>query len=207
MTNRYFHDPVEPYEHHRIRAWREYLCASGVARMEVEIRQVRSGIGRALSILVVDFLSASGEVQRVDEVSWELELDTWLAAQGVCARSHRTEALRASLRLGGRFDTLARQYSFISFNASLLRAVSNGPLGEERGVMAVVQQIRLPPDKTDRTVKRGIGEVDLTFCGLAGELMRMGYERPVAERIFADAVAMYLDERFHVSERHELFGR
>ncbi len=208
MANRYFDTQAAPAGPPRLRAWRSYQKAPGITRIEVDVSREQEGFGYGPATLHVFFLDAEGAVLRHDEALWEDALDVWLLSQGARARDQATETLRASIRLRARFRTIQRQVGEGYFNSLVVCAILNGPLGEDHEVMETVRHIHALQPYDGGKVAQYLEEADQVLTGIAHELTdQLGYERPVAERIFADAVAMYLDERFHVSERLALFGR
>jgi hypothetical protein len=208
MANRYFDaSPISP-EHPRLRAWSSYRRAPGVVRLEVDVRRERQAFGFGPATLYVDFLDVDGEILRQDEAAWEPELDGWLVREGIKARSEESEALRTSLRLRGRLYSILKRYGDGYFNTLLIHVLKSGPLSEDPSVRDILSNIHeYQPDDGGKLAER-VAEVESVFMGIARELMiSLAYERAVAERIFADAIVQYLDERFHVTERRQLFGR
>lgn len=202
MTNRYFDDPVEQTEHPRLHAWRSYQRVDGVVGTEVEIKRDRLAFGFSPPRLFVYFASADGAVQRHDEALWEMELDVWLVAQGARARSVRTEVLRTMLRLRHRLDAILRQHGDGFFNGLIVHVVRQGPLGESREVRAFVAQLGDYLPASGPKLARAVEDVEVAFRQTAQEIAGpLRYPRKQAESIFADAVVMFLEERFHVRER------
>lgn len=208
MTNRYFDEPRAPAEHPRLRAWSAYLRAANVVRAEVDVRRAREAFGFGEATLYVDFVNASGVPERQESAAWEEDLDVWLVAQGVRARSPEVETLRTMLRLRDRLYRLLFKYGDGYFNALVVHVVKNGPLADDESVRKVLANLHANKPYDGGTLAQRVEEADAVLTRTAHELTgKLKYERPDAERILADAVAMYLDERFHVTERLRIFGR
>lgn len=207
MSNKYFDAPPVEAEHPRLRAWRSYRRATGVTGIVVEARREREAFGYGPARLYVDFM-AGEEIHRQDDAAWEQELDNWLVNEGARTQTPGGEVTRTMLRLSSRLAAVLRQVGDGYFRSLLIRAVKAGPLGQSESVRKILADLREGTPYDDGKLASRMAEVDSVFTSIARELTdKLKYERDVAEEIFADAVAQYLDERFHVTERIRMFGR
>lgn len=210
MSNKYFSFMTAPVPtvHPRIRAWQAYQGGSGVASMRVEVTREREAFGFGPAKIVVDFLDAAGTLVRQDDADWDLALDTWLVEQGACAISPDNERLRTSLRLRRRLQPLLRELGDSYFNSLLVRVLKDGPYADHPEVGPLLARIHRGAGAPQGDVSRAT-DFDAVLTALAQELVapeRLKYPVDEATEILAGAVAMYLDERFSLSERQRLFG-
>jgi uncharacterized protein YegP (UPF0339 family) len=167
----------------------------------VAIERRREPFGYGPAYLVVLFLDANGREQHRDRAAWDVALDDWLVAQQVRALDDAHETHRTALRAHDRFEALLKQYGDGRFNVALMSALRGGPLVEDHGVSSMLAKIHKPLTEQDAAFARRVAEVDHVLARTAQELTRaLGYSQPVAERLFGAAVALYLNERFRVSE-------
>lgn len=207
MSNKYFDDPPVQAEHPRLRAWRSYRRASSVTGIVVEARREREAFGYGPARIYVDFM-AGEEIHRQDDAAWEQELDNWLVDEGARAQTPGGEVTRTMLRLSSRLAAVLRQVGDGYFRSLLIRTIKAGPLGQSESVRKVLADLREGTPYDDGKMTARGQEIDTVFASIARELTdKLRYERGVAEEIFAAAVAQYLDERFHVTERIRMFGR
>lgn len=201
MNNRYFQDSLALPEHPRIRAWRALSAAPGVKTLRVAVERRREPFGYGPAYLVVLFLDANGREQHRDRAAWDVELDDWLIAQQARALDDAHETHRTALRAHHRFEALLKQYGDGRFNVALVSALRGGPLVEDRGVSSTLARIHKKAVEQDADFARRVVEVDHVLARTAQELTRaLGYTQDAAERLFAAAVALYLNERFRVFE-------
>lgn len=207
MANKYFDNPPVQPEHPRLRAWRSYRKAASVTGVKVEVRREHEAFGYGPARLYVDFM-AGGEIQRQDDATWEEELDNWLVTEGARAPTVESEVTRTMLRLSSRLSAILRQVNDGYFRSLLIHTIKEGPLGQSESVQKILANLREGPPYDGGKLAARMQEMESVFTSIARELTdKLKYERDLAERIFADAVAQYLDERFHVTERIRLFGR
>jgi hypothetical protein len=203
-TNKYFDTPAEAPEHPKIRAWSAWK--SGSQRVELEIRRPREGLAFAPTRMFVTFYAAS-TVQRQDDTEWELELDTWLLKGHVKARDEANETLRFALRLKAAFRPIAIRFGDGYFNSVMVRQLRGGPLG---GIAPLAEVLGAIQEYEAAGGSKYDCEqlIDFEITVAAKALLSLyDDDRTAAERILTGALAQYLDERFHVTERRQLgFG-
>lgn len=203
-TNKYFDTPPEAPEHPRIRAWSSFK--SNAQRVALDVRRPREGLAFGQPRMYVTFHAADGSIDRVDEAAWELELDDWLLTQHIQARDHTNETLRFALRLKAVLRPIAIRFGDGYFNSVLVHQLRRdfGGLEPLAEIIAAIHEYEAAGGS-----KHDCEElIDFQITVAAQALMSLyGNDRPVAERILVAALAQYLDERFHVTERRQLgFG-
>jgi len=202
-TNKYFDTPAEAPEHPKIRAWSAWK--SGSQRVELEIHRLREGLAFFPTRMIVTFY-ADGTIRHQDDTEWELELDTWLLKEHVKARDEANETLRFALRLKATFRPIAIRFGDGRFNSVIIHQLRSGPLGgcaPLAGVLAAIHEY----ETADSSMKHDCEQlIDFEITVAAKALLSLyDNDRAVAERILTGALAQYLDERFHVTERRQ-FG-
>lgn len=209
MTDKYFDGDATDLEveHPRLRLWQAHRKKRGVTGMKMQVLRRRASFGFEPPRLVVDFTNKKGEPVEQDEVPWDWELDTWLLREKVRAIDPRNEALRLSLRLRHAFARLLRAAGDGYFNSLLVHVLQQGPYAEHPSVRPVLEHIHAyAPHESPQLADRS-RELDVVLEQHAKALIGpLGYKRADAKEVFANALATYLDERFHVSARRELFG-
>jgi hypothetical protein len=201
--NRYFDAQPAPPAHPRFRAWDATLARPEVARVQVELRRERSGLLFQPARLFVSFLDEQGAVvPPMDEVAWEPILESWLQAHGVRAVSTENEALRASLLLRAELREVLQRYGDGYFTAVLLAEVGDG-LGAAPRVAEVLQHIHTtPPSLESASYEDCRQQIEGVLRGQALRLLQLyDGDRDTAEAILSEAVALYLDDRFSVTNR------
>lgn len=204
-SNKYFDTPADPPEHPKIRAWSGFTA--NAQRVELEIRRPREGLAFRTPRMFVSFYAADGTLYRQDETDWEPELDSWLLERHVKARDEANETLRFALRLKDGFRPISIRFGDGYFNSVLVHQLRGGPLG---GVEPLAEVLGAIHEYEAAGGSRYDCEelIDFEITVAARALMSLyDNDRDVAERVLTRALAQYLDERFHVSERRQLgFG-
>jgi hypothetical protein len=177
--------------------------------MSVELRREREPFGLGPARIYLDFVAADGTTLNQDEVDWEWDLDTWLVTEHVKARDHENEAERMSLRLRHGFQPIQRKVGDGYFNALLNVVVREGPYAKDDRVRTVLEHIHEYRPYGGGDLDERVTQVHAVFHERGRELVdreKLGYETDIADGILANAIAQYLDERFHVTSRLQLFG-
>lgn len=192
-------------EHPRIRAWMTYREKAG-GDIRVQVWRERQAFGAGPPVLHVEFLDRNGAIARDSEAPWSADLDDWLVDQSAKAITPAAEALRFSLRLKDGFAPLWKEWGDGYFNAVLYHAMSEG-LPHDASVRAVLSVIVSYRAHDGGSLHQRIADVDTVVSARARELNRsLGYDEPTTMSILGAAVATYLSDRFHVGDRHRLFG-
>jgi hypothetical protein len=210
MSEKYFKKGAasEPYSHPRIRAWRSWKSKPQLARIRVEVRRERSGLSVSPAKLFVEFLDGDGANLHLDEVLWERELDTWLIREAkALAVDTENEKLRFSLFL--RFDLAKplRIYGDGFFNTVLME-IADRDFGYSTEIKRVTKAVHRNSvqhgssrDDCVSLIEHALGDT----AGLIDLLYPSEGQMKTAQAILSGALAQYIDDRFHVTER-ELLG-
>lgn len=154
--------------------------------------------------MFVTFYRADGDIFRgPDEAEWELELDDWLVKEHVRARDEANEKLRFSLRLKAAMRPIAARFGDGYFNSVLVHLLREGPFASHPALAETLGSIH--EYEAGGGSRRDCEELFDHELGVAAQaLMSLYADRAVAEDILAGAIAQYLDDRFHVTERRLL---
>ncbi|MCE9572483.1 MAG: hypothetical protein K8W52_04945 [Deltaproteobacteria bacterium] len=200
-TNKYFDTQAEAPEHPRIRAWSSF--SAHAQRVDLEIRRPREGLAFGPARMFVTFYDAGGSIDQQDEAEWELELDNWLLKQHVKARDEANETRRFALRFKAAFRPISIRFGDGFFNSVLVYHLRGGPYG---GVEPLAQVLRAIHEyEAAGGSKNDCEELIVFEITVAARSLLGLYDRAEAEPILIAALAQYLDERFHITERRD-FG-
>ena len=206
-SNKYFDERAPVPEHPRTRAWGSYKNRPEVDRGELEIRRHREGLTYLPTRMFVTFYDPAGALVRQDEAEWELELDSWLVKEHVKAKDEDTEKLRFALRLKAALRPIAVRFGDGYFNSVLVHLLRGGPFGGREPLAqvlgAIVEYEAAGGSRLDCEQL-----IDYEIGVAARELLSLyDNHRALAEDILIGAIAQYLDDRFHVTDRRQLgFG-
>jgi hypothetical protein len=199
--NEYF-PPEEDswFDHPRLRHWQK--LQQGGARLHVEVRRERRGLDVGHPILHVTI--ATGHQERLENETWSDELHHGLVKLGVRAISDDNESLRFGIAFAGAFEPAEDRVGDGFFNSVLLDVLKQGPLAERLEEQTMQIHV-LPPSRDGRSYPDCKDLIVGAIQGRARELTRdLGYLEPRANKILSGALAMYLDDRFSITERRHL---
>jgi hypothetical protein len=191
------------FDHPRLRHWRKLLKDG--ARIRVEVARGKRGLDVGRAILCVTIV-ANGQ-ERLEEEEWSDDLNSGLIKLQVRAFSQENEALRFGLAFSGAFEPAEDRVGDGFFNSVLIDALKLGPLAVR--LANVLAQINvLQPNRDSKSYPDCRDLIVGAIKGRARELTRdLAYSEEEANTILSSALAVYLDERFSISDRRLLgFG-
>lgn len=202
--NAYFQAEDEGwFDHPRLRRWRKFLQEG--ARLQLEVVRPRQGLDVGRAVLYVTIITNGQDL--LEHEDWSDELNRGLIKLRVRAISHENEALRFGLAFAGAFEPAEDRVGDGFFNSVLKEELANGPLAEPLAdVLAQVHALRPSHDSKSYSDCKDL--IVGAIRGRALELTRdLGYPEHEANMILSSALAIYLDERFSVTDRRLLgFG-
>lgn len=203
--NEYF-PPQEDgwFDHPRLRHWQK--LKEGGARLHVEVRREPRGrldVGHPI-LYVTIATDAAGRQQPIEDEIWSDELHRGLVKLGVRAISDDNESLRFGIAFAGAFEPAEDRVGDGFFNSVLIDVLKQGPLAAR--LAEQISQIHvLSPSRGSRSYQDCKDLIVGAIQGRARELTRdLGYPEPEANEILGDALAIYLDDRFSITERRRL---
>jgi len=193
----------EWFDHPRLRHWRNLLQEG--ARLRLEVARGRRGLDVARAVLHVTIVTDGQESLEHEE--WSDELNRGLLKLRVRALSHENERLRFGLAFAGAFEPAEDRVSDGFFNSVLIDELQHGPLvGRLAEVLAQVHALQ--PSRDSRSYSECKDLIVGAIRGRARELTHdLAYPEEEANSILSSALAIYLDERFSITDRRLLgFG-
>jgi hypothetical protein len=191
------------FDHPHLRRWRK-LRQEG-ARLRLEVARVRRGLDVGRAVLYVTIV-ANGQ-ESLEHEEWSDELNRGLIKLGVQTISHENESLRFGLAFAGAFEPTEDLVGDGFFNSVLIDELQHGPLAE-RLADVLAQVHTLQPSRDSRSYAECKDMIVGAIRGRARELTHdLAYPEQEANVILSSALAIYLDERFSITDRRLLgFG-
>jgi hypothetical protein len=203
MTNINEYFPPEEdvwFDHPQLRHWQK--LQQGGARLRVEVRRERRGLDIGHPVLCVTI--AIGDQERLEDETWSDELHRGLVKLGVRAISDDNESLRFGLAFADALEPAEELVGDGFFNSVLIDVLRHGPLAK-RLAEQLLQIHVLSPSRDGRSYSNCRELIVGAIQGRACELRRdLHYPEPQAENVLGDALAIYLDDRFSITERRRL---
>ncbi|HEY4241935.1 MAG TPA: hypothetical protein VGM88_19080 [Kofleriaceae bacterium] len=203
--DRFFEKP-EPVLHPRLRYLRGVLDRHEVPQLRVEFRQDRDGLDVGDPRLLVLLQDGEGrDVGRPEEFEWEPDVNDVLMTWGIKAITIPNESLRFGAVLRDRLEVVETRFGDGFFSGVLTEYLGSSAWSSKQVVSAMLAEVHAyhpSPGPQRDACREGIEEVvgacvDLLYKSLA-------YSKAETINILSAALALYLDHRFHVSERKML---
>ncbi len=210
MSSKYFRGRTtgEEYSHPRIRAWRTWRREPGLKRIRTEVARDRSGLAVGPAKLFVEFLGEGDLHLHFDEVLWEAELDRWLITEAkACATDTENEKLRFSLFLKLGLANPLRVYGDGYLSILLLETAERefGSSPDVQRILRSVSRSRAADGPSRESCEFMISSALTDVAALIQHLYGLPGQENAGDAILAGALAQYLDDRYHVTDR-EILG-
>ena len=177
-------------------------------RLEVDFQRKRDGLSFAPARLIVYIVDANGKrVERSSE-PWDQEVNEDLIAVGARAESPSNEVERLGYALKFKLEPVEVRYGDGYFNSMLVRILEEFGFPEIPSVARCLRRISTGTPQQGSSYHNARRDIE-TALREAGRWLAadLEYDPEAAEQILGDAVAYYLDERFHITNRERLgFG-
>lgn len=199
--NEYF-PPEEDsgFDHPRLRHWQE-LQQDG-ARLQLEVRREQRDLDVGHPIIYVTIVT--GNQKHLEHEIWSDELHRGLIKLRVRAISDDNESLRFGIAFASAFEPAEDRVGDGFFNSVLIDVLKQGPLAK-RLTEQLLQIHVLSPSRDGRSYPDCKALIVGAIRGRARELTReLAYPEPQANGILGGALAIYLDDRFSITERRRL---
>jgi hypothetical protein len=198
---RFLHSTDEVPEHPRLSAWLQLPAKE----RHVDVRRERDGLTFRPTRIVFIALQEKGDVFS-DEQEWDALLNDGLVRRGIRAISPQTEQLRFGLVLEARLEPVEQTFGDGFFNKALVDFLQASGLNLLGPVQQALAQIyRGKGDLTPALRDNCFAMLDhaISQCG-QDLIQRLRYTEGEAILILAGAIACYLDDRFHLTNRRIL---
>jgi hypothetical protein len=172
----------------------------------LEIRRPRAALGFEPAMMYLHFLNGDGEVEDYKTEQWDPELNQSLIQRHVRAIDENSEVTRFALGLAAALERPESRYGDGFFNGSLVAVIDDGPLSALPPIQVLRRHIT-----SNRACADGQSFNDCTTMIRDALQDRwhelkddLNYPADDADRVLAEALAAYLDERFTISDRKRL---
>lgn len=176
--------------------------------IELEIRRQREGLTYLPTRMFVTFVvRMAPSFARTKPSGSSSLIDSWLLKAHVRAKDEDNEKLRFALRLKAALNPIAVRFGDGYFNSVLVSLIRGGPFGGREPLAQVLGAIyEYEAAGGSRFDCEQL--IDYEIGVAARELLSLyDNNRALAEDILMGAIAQYLDDRFHVTDRRQLgFG-
>jgi len=172
----------------------------------LEVRRPRAALGFEPAMMSLHFLNEDGGLGDYKAEPWDPELNQSFIQRHVRAIDENSEVTRFALGLAAALERPESRYGDGFFNGSLVAVIDDGPLGSLPPIQALRRHIT-----SNRAYANGQSFNDCKtmirdalqdrWHELKDDLK---YPADDADRVLAEALAAYLDERFTVTDRKRL---
>lgn len=209
---KYFNTKPKPQEHRIIRLWESKIKDTAPDYLLFEVEREREAFGFSPARINLLFYSVDEllihRVIHKESALWNRTLDDWLLGdqRRIRARTGECEMLRMALRLRDSLEPVIDRVGDGYFNQLFIKEVSDGPLADCLSIRRKLDSIHTRVLDDAGNIKEDLLEIENNLTSIAYDLLsKLQYKRAKAEEIFEGAVALYLDERFQVTERLRMF--
>jgi hypothetical protein len=205
----YFKKPTPAWETHPLfRYWQGVKADPSVADVRMEIYRPKEGLVYRPADIYLHVKRVDGSQDPPQKIDWEDVVNEGLLHLQVKAVDADNEAQRFALWLQSGFASVEGHFRESFFSAVLAEAVAEGPFATGSKVSRVLGRIR-----QQRTTREGSWQecremIDNVLAGRWEELTSpdlLNYPDAEADLILEEALALYLDEYFNISNR-DLLG-
>jgi hypothetical protein len=196
----FFENPGE-FKHPKERAWTK-LVQDGHGKLSCEVVRQREGLGYRPAKIYLH--SDVGGAIVSDHDDWDNELNRFLLKYKIRAISNENEAVRYALMLKAFLRRPETRYGDGYFNAVLLEMVEK-TFSESEQLKSKLKEIGPGNPNHGRVYQDCVDMIKDAIATCALSLLNdLGYDRPAAENILANAMGFYLDERFSLENKKRL---
>lgn len=201
--------PTPAWEAHPLfRYWQGVKADPSVADVRMELYRPKEGLAYRPADIYLHVKRVDGRQDPPQKIDWEDVVNEGLLHLQVKAVDTDNEARRFALWLQSRFASVEGHFSESFFSAVLREAVADGPFANGSNVSKMLE--RITPQRTlrERSWQECREMIDNVLAGRWEELTSpdlLNYPDPEADRILEEALALYLDEYFNISNR-DLLG-
>jgi hypothetical protein len=204
----YFKRPTPAWKTHpQVRYWQRILEDQTVSVIHMELYRPKEGLVFRPADIYVHVMRADGQVDPPQKLDWEDVVNEGLLNLGVKAVDEDNEAQRFALWLQSMFIPVEGHFGETFFSPVLREAIAEGPFGSGSHVSKMLKRIALTNTSREAAWEQCREMIDNVLAGRWEELTsadKLGYSEEAASRILESALALFLDERFNISNRDML---
>jgi hypothetical protein len=197
--------PVARALHGSVEFWARKARKVG-GGVEVDFERKRDGLSFGPARLIVYIIDAAGErVERSPE-PWDMEVNEDLVSIGAKAGSVENEVERAGYALKFQLEPAEVRYGDGYFNSMLVLMLTELGFAKIPSVeRCLARTSAAAPSRDSMAFGNAQQDIKAALRAVGGQLTgSLEYSPETAQQILADAVAYYLDERFHITNRERL---
>lgn len=196
-----FFTPPHKFKHPKVGAW-THLVQNDQETLRCRIVRQREGLGYYQAKIKLHSTTHGSDV--IDQDEWDDELNRFLLKYKIRSISPENEAIRYALMLKELLRRPETRYGDGFFNAVLLELVESHFTDSEL-LQSTSKEIGAAKPRRGRVYSECVTMIKDAIATCALSLLNdLGYERPSAEDILANAMGIYLDERFSVGDKKRL---
>lgn len=204
----YFKKPTPAWKTHpQVRYWQRIRNEPTVRDIHMELYRPKEGLVFRPADIYVHVTRADGQVDPPQKLDWEDVVNEGLLNLRVKAVDEDNEAQRFSLWLQSMFIPVEGHFGETFFSPVLREAIAEGPFGSGPNVSAMLKRIASAKTSRETAWEQCREMIDNVLAGRWDELTsadKLAYSEDAASRILETALALFLDERFHISDRDAL---
>lgn len=205
----YFKKPTPAWETHPLfRYWQGVKVDPSVADVRMELYRPKEGLVYRPADIYLHVKRVDGRQDPPQKIDWEDVVNEGLLHLQVKSVDADNEAQRFALWLQSRFASVEGHFGESFFSAVLPEAVAEGPFANGSNVSTMLGRIRWQRTLHERTWQECREMIVNVLAGRWEELTSaelLNYPDSEATPILEEALALYLDEYFNISNR-ELLG-
>jgi hypothetical protein len=188
------------YDHPKLRSWLSYKNKASVVGSYVEFRRERDGL--VFKPAVLYFVAVqTDDTEYCDSEPWDAALNDALLKNGFRARNAENEGERFGYRLVGLLQPIVNKFGDGYFNSVLVRYLEENGYTSDEVIRGHLTKIQTHPPLGSQHVADCQARIDGVLAQCAGQLTGLGYSPQDSSTILCGALAYYLDERFHLTNR------
>jgi len=194
--------------HGSVEFWRQEAQYIG-GRVEVDFERKRDGLSFRPARLFVYILDGDGNRTERSPEPWDEVVNRDLVAIGARAASEENEIERLGYALKFDLEPVEVRYGDGYFNSMLVQMLNELGFADVASVARCLARISTgSPSRDSVAYDAARRDIESALREAGSPLTAsLGYDDETAQQILAGAVAYYLDERFHVTNRERLgFG-
>lgn len=203
------HMLVQPAKHRPLHGSVEFWAQKAEERgghVEVDFERKRDGLSFRPARLIVYIVDTDGTRLDRSPEPWDEEVNEDLVSIGARATSVGNEVERLGYALKFKLEPAEVRYGDGYYNSMLVLTLNELGFADVQNVARCLARITdYPPSRDSVEFDNARRDIEVALRDAGGQLTAsLKYDAETAQQILADAVAYYLDERFHITNRERL---
>ncbi len=191
------------YDHPRLRSWLSYKNNPSITKSYLEFRRERDGLVFKPATLYFVAERVDG-TEFCDSEPWDAAFNDALVKRQFQSRDAENEGERFGYRLIGLLQPIVNKFGDGYFNSVLVRHLEENGYTSNEVILDQLTKIHTNAPYNSEHVTDCQERIDGVLAQCAGQLTGLGYSPQDSRNILCGALAYYLDERFHLTNRQIL---